>query len=122
MVTIRVGEVNLNKGIWGGVLLAVVLLGCEKEVKVGVSCAGADAAGVVCTVTSIQGNGNGASACWDVVIDCANGSRSQAHGCQDVDFEGKASRVIPLDKFSDPQSCNKATGMSVTNIRISERH
>lgn len=101
------------------VAFGVLAVACKKDVKVSVECNLGD--GVACSLASLQGNGKIASACWDVVIECANNTRIRGNGCQDVQPEGKATRVIPMEKLSNAVACDKAIGMSVENIRVFER-
>ena len=69
-----------------------------------------------CSV-EVQGGEGSKEVCWDINVACANGKKGSANTCQTVSANGKASSLVPEDKFA-LGGCDKATGVSVENIKF----
>lgn len=93
------------------VSVALLLGGCDKQEKVYVEC-NQQLGGAQCSVTHQEGD-QAAEACWDFVIQCANGSGATASACHTVQPMEKAARLIPIAQMRVRGECDQATTASV---------
>jgi hypothetical protein len=74
------------------------------------------AAGMSCTIEHRSGSG-AVSVCWDIMMECANGTRGTAHGCGDAQPGGKVSVAVPFVAFGGTlDECDKVTTTSVAGL------
>jgi hypothetical protein len=103
-----------------GMCVGLGALGSSKTktaTNVYVWCEGAPQTGYNCTVTHTAGT-QGATACWDIHVNCANGVVSNGHACQYVPVGGKASRYVTSAEMSRAFSCDRGIGTSVQNVVV----
>jgi hypothetical protein len=97
-----------------GISLALGMIACDKPAKVLVTCTWA-IGGASCSVKHLRGHGR-ATACWDIIVNCANKSTFTARACQDVNPEAESIRFVPLDSFKgdwDGAKCDSLESISV---------
>ena len=92
------------------------LAACGGDAKVDVECSGA-AEGVSCNVKHTEGSAT-VEACWDVNFECANGKKPSGHACKVVEPGKTEKEMIPKEKVSDWDACDKATGAKVENMKL----
>ncbi len=106
------------------ILLAVLLVGCQRTAKVEVDCKAVGAKlgeGFTCSVQHVSGNAN-AQACWDIDIGCNNGTKGHANGCGDVDKGGRSTTMVPYTAFNHTlDKCDQVTQTSITNLKITPK-
>ena len=101
-----------------GLVLGISLMwkAANPENRVIVNCHGTGVA-IDCPVEHQQGNDT-INACWDVVITCANGSRSTAHACQSVTPRQLITKSIPLTEVQNAAACDTSVGMRLENLAL----
>jgi hypothetical protein len=96
-------------------------LGCGKPVTANVNC-NEHTKGFLCTVSTQAGGSSNYSVCWDIKVACADGQKLDANTCQDIGGEGKATTVVPNEKFTGGRcAVGKVTGITVENVKITKQ-
>ena len=96
--------------------LLLVLGACKTEVKADVACKG-QKDGINCTVTETQGDAK-AKVCWQINMPCKNGTTVTGKGCAEVAGGGKVEQLVPNADLAGDDKCDEATGMTLTDIKI----
>jgi hypothetical protein len=74
--------------------------------------------GMACTVEHRSGSER-ANVCWDVVMECSNGTRGTARGCGEVLPGGKVSVAVPFAAFGNTlKKCDRVTMTSVAGVTL----
>jgi hypothetical protein len=81
-----------------------------------VNCSGSTS-GFSCQVAHRQGLG-AAEVCWDVAIQCLNGTRPRASACQTVAEHSTAVRMIYLEEFAHAEQCITPRSVAVENMTV----
>lgn len=102
--------------ILGAVIVAA--LGCGKETKVHVTCAGTGADHILCTTVHTEGTKR-VEPCWDYVIGCKNGVQARAHACTKVDPGGTVTTLIPTSEFHNLEDCDALASTAVDHMTVS---
>ena len=75
-----------------------------------------------CTVTTTGGGSKNYSVCWDIKVSCTDGTKHEAHNCQDIQGDSKATATVPAAKFNGGKcGPGKGAGISVDNVKITSR-
>lgn len=97
----------------------LLLTGCERDYAE-VRCAGSGDGTLTCSVSHTKGS-NTIDVCFDMVLQCHNGTTSSAHACQkSLAPNTLANRLLRDDDFKNMDKCDSVTGTSVSNIAITE--
>jgi hypothetical protein len=109
-----------ERGAVAGLLLLCTVAACHKEVHAAVECnwGGAALAGdVVCSLEHRAGD-VALHACWDIHVKCQNGVTGVAHGCGDVDPQGKSTIIVPFSAFGG--SLDKCDAVASSNVTMDQ--
>jgi hypothetical protein len=102
-------------------VLAFALGGMACGAKVSVVCKGNDNGTIDCTLAEVSGSGN-VKTCWDVVLECQNGTKPTASSCEDVTKDKPSVHTIQLKDFKDGEKCDQLLGnsLTVTNMKLTK--
>jgi hypothetical protein len=85
--------------------------------EVSVDCVPADGDAIECTARH-TGGGADAKACWNIVIECANGHKPIGPACVDVPADGQASVTLVESDFRGLDKCDTPTGSRMHGLEI----
>lgn len=102
------------------VMTLLACAGCEKD-YVEVQCQGGGDA-VDCTLRHTKGSRT-VNACFELAIQCRNGTKPVARACQNGLSAGAvATRTLKDADFSNADKCDDVISTAVQNVTISESH
>ena len=96
-------------------LFLIVLAGCGP--KAYVECT-ATLPGISCSVQRMSGSGG--TACWDVVLTCANGKTAKASACHPIPpgEMAKDNKNIPWPEFKGFDECDQVASSGLANMKM----
>lgn len=96
-------------------LLALFALGCERP-EVYVECS-PQSDRLTCTLEQRSGN-NPTNTCWEIHLECQNGTMPKARSCQKTAPSGKVTSTVLETEFSQIENCDDVRSIAVANISV----
>jgi hypothetical protein len=68
-------------------------------------------------VNQTKGKAKG-NVCWDVTLNCKNGTEVKGGGCKTVEPGTPGKHLIPADELPNHAKCDKVVKSRIQNVRV----